>query len=302
MMQTWLDALSALDRAGEASVLVTVFSARGSTPREAGCKMVVTRDALFGTIGGGNLEFACVDAARDMLDGGNALVVRDFPLGPALGQCCGGHVSVLFEPMRPARLHVALFGAGHVGRALVRLLGDLPMRVTWIDSRPDAFPPGCPGNVTTVFAADPAAQVADVPAGTLVLVMTHDHQIDFSIIAAALARDDLAGVGLIGSATKRARFVRRLGLQGLAAAAIGRLICPIGIPGIGGKLPAEIAIAVAAQILQLAPGEAGGLEDDTSKQRGDSGMAAAKRIGTRGDAFAECRDCAAACQPVKVQA
>lgn len=302
MMQTWLDALTALDRAGEASVLVTVFSARGSTPREAGCKMVVTRDALFGTIGGGNLEFACVDAARDMLDGGNAPVVRDFPLGPALGQCCGGHVSVLFEPMRPARLHVALFGAGHVGRALVRLLGDLPLRVTWIDSRPDAFPLGSPGNVASVFAADPAAQVALLPAGTLVLVMTHDHQIDFSIVAAALARDDFAGVGLIGSATKRARFVRRLGLQRLEAAAIGRLICPIGIPGIGGKLPAEIAIAVAAQILQLAPAETSSEEDPASEQARSAGVVGSKRAGARDDASSNCRDCAAACQPVKVQA
>lgn len=254
-MQTWLDALTELDRAGEPSVLVTVLAARGSTPREAGCKMVVTRDALFGTIGGGNLEFACIDTARDMLDGTGGPMLREFPLGPALGQCCGGHVSVLFEPVRPVRLHVALFGAGHVGRALVRLLGDLPLRVTWIDSRPDAFLAGCPSNVASVVAADPAAQIERLPAGVLVLVMTHDHQIDFGIVAAALARDDLAAVGLIGSATKRARFLRRLALRGLDKTAIGRLICPIGVPGIGGKLPAEIAIAVAAQILQFAPAE-----------------------------------------------
>ena len=132
--------------------------------------------------------------------------------------------------------------------------------------------------------------------------MTHDHQIDFSIVAAALARDDFAGVGLIGSATKRARFVRRLGLQRLEAAAIGRLICPIGIPGIGGKLPAEIAIAVAAQILQLAPAETSSEEDPASEQARNAGVAGSKRAGARDDASSNCRDCAAACQPVKVQA
>ncbi len=291
-MQTWLDALTMLDRAGEASVLVTVVHARGSTPREAGCKMVVTQDALFGTIGGGNLEFACIDAARDMLDGsGDGPVMREFPLGPALGQCCGGHVTVLFEQVRPARLHVALFGAGHVGRALVRVLGDLPLRVSWIDSRSDAFPAALPGNVATIVAADPAGQVERLPANTLVLVMTHDHQIDFGIVAAALSRVDFAAVGLIGSATKRARFVRRLAMRGLDTAAIGRLICPIGISGIGGKLPVEIAISVAAQILQLAPGE---------RQRGDRRLAAAgtrQSTAAQANASATCRDCAATCQP-----
>jgi xanthine dehydrogenase accessory factor len=291
-MQAWLDALTMLDRAGESSVLVTMLFARGSTPREAGCKMVVTRDALFDTIGGGNLEFACIDAARDMLDGGDGPATRDFPLGPALGQCCGGHVTVLFEQMRPARRHVALFGAGHVGRALVRLLGTLNLRVTWIDSRPDAFPPACPSNVATIVTANPASHVALLPAGALLLVMTHDHQIDFAIVAAALARDDFAAVGLIGSATKRARFVRRLGLLGLDAAAIGRLICPIGVPGIDGKVPAEIAISVAAQILQFTPADQGS----------HPGMAGAERTGARGDSSDECRDCAAPCQSAKVRA
>jgi len=249
-MQPWLDALCELDRAGKTCVLVTILSARGSTPREAGCKMVVTPDALFGTIGGGNLEFVCIDAARDMLDRGSGPATRDFPLGPALGQCCGGHVSILFEPFRPAGPHLALFGAGHVGRALARLLGELPMRVTWIDSRPDAFPAALPANVAARCLAQPADHVVHLPANSFVLVMTHDHQIDFAITAAALARNDLAAVGLIGSATKRARFVRRLAARGLPADAIDRLVCPIGLPGIGGKLPAVIAISVAAQMLQ----------------------------------------------------
>jgi xanthine dehydrogenase accessory factor len=252
-MQLWLDALTQLERDGEPSVLVTVLTARGSTPREAGCKMVVTRDGLFGTIGGGNLEYQCIADARRLLllEPEASPVTRDFPLGPGLGQCCGGHVSVLFEPMLPTGGHVALFGAGHVGRALVKVLGDLPGRVTWIDSRLDAFPAELPANVRRRLTDAPAGQVALLPAGTLLLVMTHDHQVDFEIIAAALQRDDFVGIGLIGSATKRARFVSRLTRLGLGQDAIHRLICPIGLPGIDSKQPAAIAVSVAAQILLI---------------------------------------------------
>jgi xanthine dehydrogenase accessory factor len=127
-MGEWLHALVELENNGEPSVLVTVVTARGSTPREAGCKMVVTKETQYDTIGGGNLEFTCVDAARKMLEGTQGPMLRDFPLGPELGQCCGGHVSVMFEPLRPALTHIALFGAGHVGRALVGLLGGLRVR------------------------------------------------------------------------------------------------------------------------------------------------------------------------------
>jgi xanthine dehydrogenase accessory factor len=250
-MVTWLEALTGLERDGEPSVLVTVVAARGSTPREAGCKMVVTGRTQYDTIGGGNLEYTCVEAARGMLDHSDAgPVLRDFPLGPELGQCCGGHVSVLFELSRPPTLHVAVFGAGHVGRALVQVLGGLRLRVTWIDTRADALADP-PAGVRPRLTSRPEHELASLPARTLVLVMTHDHQIDFGIVAAALPRADLAGVGLIGSETKRVRFVRRLARAGLPAEAIARLICPIGVPGAGGKLPAEIAVSVAAQILQI---------------------------------------------------
>lgn len=288
-MQPWLDALTTLERDGEPSVLVTVTAARGSTPREAGCKMVVTRDTLSGTIGGGNLEFQCVaDARRLLLDNpGAAPMMRDFPLGPGLGQCCGGHVSVLFEPMRPAGGHVALFGAGHVGQALVRLLGELPGRVTWIDSRPEAFPDDRPANVRCRLVEMPDREVAALPAGTLVLVMTHDHQIDFEIIAAALKRDDFAGIGLIGSATKRARFVSRLTRLGLGPDAIDRLICPIGLPGIDSKQPAVIAVSVTAQILQiLGTGQRQPPKPARKERSLESGMPQATQ--SRGTACATC--------------
>jgi xanthine dehydrogenase accessory factor len=250
-MAAWLDALGAAERDNQPAVLVTVLAAKGSTPREAGAKMVVSADGLAGTIGGGNLEYQCEAAARGLLAGGaEGPSTRDFPLGPALGQCCGGHVTVLFEVLRPPRLHIGLFGAGHVGKALVRLLADLPCRVSWIDPRPEALPANLPANVVPVRIAPAAQAVAGLPPGSLVLVMTHDHALDFEIVVAALGRTDLGAVGLIGSATKRARFVGRLVRQGVDPA---RLICPIGLPGIEGKEPAVVAVSVAAQILQLQP-------------------------------------------------
>ncbi len=252
-MGAWLDALAAAERAGLPAVLVTVLAAKGSTPRDAGAKMVVSADGLAGTIGGGNLEYRCEGAARALLaSDAEGPSTQDFPLGPALGQCCGGHVTVLFEVLRPPGLHIALFGAGHVGTALVRLLADLPVRVDWIDSRPDALPAHVPDNVVAVRTADPARAVADLPAGSLVLAMTHDHALDFAIVAAALGRPDLPSVGLIGSATKRARFVTRLVRLGLDT---DRLVCPIGVPGIVGKEPAVVAVSVAAQIMRFQPAQ-----------------------------------------------
>jgi xanthine dehydrogenase accessory factor len=250
-MADWLDALQEAERLGAPCVLVTLLSARGSTPREAGCKMVVTAEATAGTIGGGNLEFECTAHARSLLAAEPATpVVRQFALGPELGQCCGGQASVLFETIAGTSWQVAVFGAGHVGRALIGVLGTLACRVTWIDQRAEAFPPGCPRNVTVQRAADPESLVGALPAGTQVLVMTHEHGLDFAIIAAALARADLPYVGLIGSQTKRARFVAGLARLGLPAEAIRRLVCPIGVAGVGGKAPAEIAVAVTAQLLQ----------------------------------------------------
>ncbi len=250
-MAAWLEALVAAERDQQPAVLVTVLSALGSTPREAGAKMVVSADGLAGTIGGGNLEFQCEAAARALLDSdAEGPSTRDFPLGPALGQCCGGHVTVLFEVLRPPRLNIGLFGAGHVGKALVRVLADLPCRVTWVDPRPEALPANLPPNVVPVRIAQPAEAVGALPPGSFALVMTHDHQLDFEIVTEALRRPDLV-VGLIGSATKRARFVGRLVRAGIARDRIDGLICPIGLPGIEGKEPAVVAISVVAQILQL---------------------------------------------------
>ena len=183
---------------------------------------------------------------------------RDFPLGPALGQCCGGGATtILFEPIRPPSWTVALFGAGHVGRAVAKLLGDLPCRLLWFDARADIFPDTVASNTRLRRSTEPR-DIAELPPGATVLIMTHDHGRDFALSEAALRRGDLHFVGTIGSDTKRARFLSRLRRAGLPAAMLERLHCPIGLPGVGTKLPAEIAIAVAAQILaaRQAPGTA----------------------------------------------
>jgi len=253
-MTGWLDALSRLAASGTPAVLVTVLRAEGSSPREAGAKMVVAADALHGSVGGGHLELTATEIARDLLAGpgaGGAPLQREFPLGPSLGQCCGGAVTLLFELVSPPRWRVALFGAGHVGQALVRLLGDLACQVEWIDERPEAFPPAPPANVRAQVSDAPEEAVARLPAGADLLVMTHSHALDQRIVEAALRRPDLRLVGLIGSRTKRARFLSRLEHRGFPPEALARLTCPIGLPGVGGKRPAEIAIAVAAQLLQL---------------------------------------------------
>lgn len=248
MSGEWIQALADCDRRGVPCVLVTITDAAGSTPRAAGTKMLVTGDELFGTIGGGALEFTAIETARALLDGrATELRSETYPLGPKLGQCCGGRVSLLFEPMRPPALRVQLFGAGHVAQALVTVLGTLPARVTWVDNRPGQFPESLPTNVTAQLTEVP--EDALDPSASHILIMTHDHALDYRLTRAALSLAGTPFVGVIGSATKRARFVRRLADDGVAADRVAALACPIGIPSITGKHPGEIAVAVAAQLL-----------------------------------------------------
>ena len=336
LMADWLAVLARLGPSGPPCVLVTLAEARGSVPREAGTKMVVTADAAFGTIGGGQLEYEALGVARGLLqDPVAAAELRWFGLGPSLGQCCGGTALVLFEPLagreepwqaalrelierdepavlvtalgrslarklvvstnetigdlghprgqaaavaaarallevpgsgvrfeegeggtalllEPIRadgLHVVLFGAGHVGRALVRILGELPCRVTWVDSRAEQFPSEVPANVVIDCTETPQHAVDRAPPGAAFLVMTHNHALDLRLCEKILERNDFCYFGLIGSATKRAKFIKRFKARGIAEGAIERMICPVGIPGVSGKHPGEIAVAVAAQLL-----------------------------------------------------
>jgi xanthine dehydrogenase accessory factor len=228
--------------------------------------MAVFARAVVGTIGGGHLELQATNEARRRLDGGRGESVLRYPLGPSLGQCCGGVVHLRFEPLRAAdapalasRLQeghapVALFGGGHVGKAIANLLGTLPFAVTWIDSRDEIFPAQVPDNVTCEHSDPVQAAVADLAPGSRVLIMSFSHAEDLEVVAACLqrqrARGDLPYVGLIGSKTKWATFRHRLEERGFRRLELAQVTCPIGVPGIAGKEPAVIAVAVAAQLLQ----------------------------------------------------
>ncbi len=270
-MTEWIAALAEASAAGRPAVLVTVLQVAGSTPRGPGAKMLVTADAAAGSIGGGHLELEMVTQARELLAraaSGEAVgpAVRELALGPSLGQCCGGKTSVLLEPILPVQWQVAVFGAGHVGKALVKLLADLPCAVTWIDSRPEALPAAPPPSVRCVLSEAPADEIAELPAGADLVVMTHSHALDLEIVDAALRRGAHRYLGLIGSRTKRARLAQRLEARGRTPEQIARITCPIGVAGIAGKEPAVIAVAVAAELLQLESARgAGGTAADLAK-------------------------------------
>jgi xanthine dehydrogenase accessory factor len=300
-MRDWAEqARTALARGPVA--MVTVLATEGSAPRGSGARVLVSGDGSLGTIGGGRLEYQAINQAQAILAlPPGSWRVQDYPLGPLLGQCCGGRVRLMVEhlveaptgagpfvvtltesvnrvalagsgsdgpilhphrervmargplpapgdafvePEESDTLPVHMFGAGHVGRAIAERAMGLPLHLAWFDGRPQvAETPG-------VMLQDEEAMVAcagDAPAGGAVIILTHDHALDYRLTAAAL-RSQAAFVGLIGSATKRARFLSRLAQEGVDAT---RLTCPIGLPGIEGKEPEVIAIATLAQLLAL---------------------------------------------------
>jgi xanthine dehydrogenase accessory factor len=307
-MRAFRRLVEAIEAEGSAA-LVTLARVEGSSPREAGTRMVVRPSGGFhGTVGGGALEFAALEAANEALRRGRGPARRrSLALGPELGQCCGGRVewrietfdkrdlndlsplaiaevggasatlSARLEPdgrvqrtlgsgvseRRLARLAeeswteplgvlvraVYLFGAGHVGRALALALAPLPFAVRWIDPRRDAFPTHAPVNVTLIHAPEPPAELVSAPDSALVVVMTHSHALDLEIVAEALRVERFGYVGLIGSATKRARFLSQMRAAGRTEVQLARLVCPIGVPGLESKDPAVIAASTAAQLL-----------------------------------------------------
>lgn len=247
----WAEAAADLQQRGEAYVLVTVLTVKGSAPREAGTKMLVTVDSAVDTIGGGQLEFDAIEKSRELLLlGENRQQLEDYPLGPKLGQCCGGRVTLLFECFAATAPVLALFGAGHVGRALVTILAQLPLQVRWIDSRADEFPESIPAGIKKIVAADPEAEIANLPPGAFVLVMTHNHPLDYAIAEAVLKRNDTAYLGVIGSDTKAKRFRMRLAYWGFPEAVIGQMHCPVGLSAVPGKRPMEVAVSIAAQVIE----------------------------------------------------
>lgn len=328
MMDDWISRALDLVRRGEPAVIVTVCAVEGSAPRDSGAKMIVTGDNLIGSIGGGALELEACLRARALLEAPPPVMVfEDYPLGPALGQCCGGKVRIGFdllaagdeawlsqiaialsggeavllettlapeagvgakrrrvvcgeagenspvcfvdaagapiaEAMPPLedcaafrerfadeRAPVFLFGAGHVGRAMARLFETLPVKVAWIDRREGQFPAACGANLIADCTDREVERVQRAPAGACYFVMTHDHQLDYELVKAILERGDAAYCGLIGSATKRARFERRLRRAGIEEARLGDLVCPIGGRGLQNKSPAVIALAAVYEML-----------------------------------------------------
>lgn len=267
----WLEKLLARLPA-EPAVLITVVAARGSVPRDAGTWMAVFGPGFLATIGGGRLELDAIKVARAMLEAAaTEPLERVFSLGPSLGQCCGGEVRLRFEPigaadgpalaqrLQPLMVPVALFGGGHVGQALVQLLGLLPVRVRWFDSRDEVFPTQLSPRVETEHSDPVEAGVADLEPGTRVFIMSFSHAEDFSVVAACLQRQrdlgDLPYIGLIGSKSKWATFRHRLEARGFTAAELDHITCPIGVPGIHDKRPEVIAVAAAAQLLQVKTNE-----------------------------------------------
>ena len=322
-----LAAIDAISRDGSA-VLVTQCIVEGSAPREAGAKMLLSADRQWGTIGGGALELIATEQARSLMVREDLFhLIQDYPLGPLLAQCCGGHVRLLLERLsrddlpwlsalkgqtacgedlwletrlgtggarkvvltasdapnilrqegaggflgedgcvlsarRPPREAckiwveplvgpppmLVLFGAGHVGEAVAHVLSVTDLEVVWFDSRDEYRGRGQKFLVRSFV--DPVAAVNTAPNGAMFLVMTHSHDLDYRLVRAILERDDISFCGVIGSLTKRARFVRRLRDDGLSEEQIARMTCGIGISGISGKAPAAIAISVAAQIMQ----------------------------------------------------
>ncbi len=345
-MINWLEQLSIILRKHKKIVLVTVIDTKGSTPREPGTKMIVSEQQIEGSIGGGNLEYQCIEIARLRLLSDTKCTWRRktqrFPLGASLGQCCGGVVSIFFELLNssdsvwieklrtyagnnirsvvitsldndlsekkiiseltlsfdenegdfftrdctqvlnrllnqassnesqilklsntsqqesfhaevivPNDFHIMIFGAGHVGKALVNVLSGLECSVTWVDNRDAQFPESVPQNTITQLEGDPEDAVDCAPRKTYYIVMTHCHGLDLRICERILNRTDISYCGLIGSTSKRQKFERRLLNKGYCAEMLNNLTCPIGINGISSKIPGEIAIAISAEILLI---------------------------------------------------
>lgn len=265
----WLDALQRLRAARQPAVIVTLAMVRGHAPRNGGAKMVVAADELFGTVGGGNLEATAIHRARELLGDGAAepelltLTLSDKATTEYGVQCCGGEVTMLLEPV-PVVPAVAIFGMGHVGLELARILARQPIELELVDSRAEMLGPerlGAQGStgvlgdaVATVhvhYLPVPESALADLPPGAHVLVMTHDHVEDLAIVEAALRTPGLASIGLIGSRSKWARFQKELREAGMGDDDLARVSTPIGIDGIRSKEPAAIAVSVAARVLQL---------------------------------------------------
>jgi xanthine dehydrogenase accessory factor len=256
----WLEPLLTLSKIGEPFVIVTITQVRGHAPRDAGTKMIVSKDKVYGSVGGGNLEQTAINQSRDLLLDAItniAPMTLTMTLNPKEGeygiQCCGGEVTLLLEPMNPSRPTVTIFGAGHVGWALVHVLSMLPIDIYLVDSRAEQLAQTLPSNqkakINLQHQDVPESFLSSLPSHSHVLVLTHDHAEDIAILDVALRRDDLGFIGLIGSSAKWAHFQQELKKQGHSEETLQRITTPLGLAGVPGKNPQAIAIATAAQLL-----------------------------------------------------
>jgi xanthine dehydrogenase accessory factor len=284
MRLDWPSALArSLEKSSAPVVRVVIAQVKGSAPREPGACMLVSHDEVEGTIGGGHLEWEAMRAAFELLADVEGPKVRVWSviLGRELSQCCGGSIQLRLERFTRADLPFLrnisgvvskgrpilwLYGAGHVGQALIRVISDLPFDVTWVDSRAQLLPDDLPENIHALHVAEPVSVVATAPVNACHLVMTHDHALDYTLCRAILNRGEFAWLGLIGSHSKGAKFRSRLAREGFAPGTIARLVSPIGVGAVESKWPAAIAITVAAQLLQVfeAVAVGGNLRDDTA--------------------------------------
>jgi xanthine dehydrogenase accessory factor len=263
LVMTHTSAITAFLAANPHAIVCELTSVRGSSPREQGTFMLVGRTDLFGTIGGGALEYMVIEHARRLIANGQAEEAMDVPLGPEIGQCCGGRVKVslryadaatrkqlaaIVAAQDAALPHVYVFGAGHVGRALAQILAILPVQLEVIDTRREELA-GLPDGIKARAVAMPEAVVRSAPEGSSYVILTHDHALDFMIAREALARTDAPYVGMVGSQTKRARFSSWFKAEGGDASALTRLVLPIGRQGLGDKRPEVIAALAAAEIM-----------------------------------------------------
>jgi xanthine dehydrogenase accessory factor len=255
------------------AIVAELGSVRGSSPREQGAFMVIAPDAMIGTIGGGALEYMVIARARKAMRG-----MMDVPLGPEIGQCCGGRAVVLLRAVlapererliawlrkdEAALPHVYVFGSGHVGKALTRALAALPLQVHVIDTRPDELH-DLPANVDARAVPMPEAVVRSAPRGSAFVILTHDHALDFMIAAEALKRADTPYVGMVGSKTKRGKFASWYRGEGGSEEDIRRLVLPIGAFGLVDKRPEVIAALAAAEIMvHIGRGEALGARPES---------------------------------------
>ena len=246
----WFEIVAQMSEKSKGYVIVTVLEVRGSSPREEGAKMIVTEDQSYLSIGGGNLEYQAIALSRELiLEAGLVSKIEDFPLGPKVGQCCGGKVRLLFESFPAETIRISIFGAGHVGKALIGIVSQLPYRIRWIDSREHEFPKAIPSNVEKVVSGRPHLDIRSSSMADYLVVMSHSHKIDFEIVQAVLKMGNYRYLGLIGSESKKKRFESRLIKRGVPDDQISRLSCPMGIGQITGKSPIEVAVSVASELI-----------------------------------------------------